>query len=72
MKEMNAALESAMTEFDNELTKMFLNADNLESWTQRWTLLFSGIPENREEDTNQIALSLYRDMGIKVLPHEIC
>ena len=82
IEERNTFIDAAVTELDDEVTKIFLSADKQESWSRRHILLLKGIPrrhilllkgipETYGENTNKIAIDLFRDMGINIAPEEI-
>lgn len=58
---------------EKDVTNLFFAADKHESWTRRCTLILNGIPEERGECTNRIAIDLFHHMGLEdVTPQDIC
>ena len=72
LEESNATLTSTVGEFNNELTSLFLSGDKHEAWSRRNILLLKGVIERDGEDTNNIAIEMFRAMGLEISPHDIC
>lgn len=62
---MNEAIDSAVREMDEEITKVFLSGDTQEAWSRRNILLVRGILVKRGQDTSQIILDLFQAMGVR-------
>ena len=61
IEERNTVIDAAVTELDDEVTKIFLSADKQESWSRRHILVLKGIPETYGENTNKSAIDLFCD-----------
>ena len=67
-----ADLSSTVRGIDVDLDSVFLYGDKHEAWSRRSILLLEGLLEKRGEDTNHIAIKLFRAMGINVSLADIC
>ena len=51
---------------ENDIVRLYELSEEHEQYTRRETLEIHGVPERPFEDTNKIALSIFRDMGVPV------
>ena len=57
---------------DGNVNSLFSKADEQKQYARRHILKSDGVPERRDENTNEIALETFRMMGVGVSHADIC
>lgn len=71
VKSENAQLKNSHTELEKRVVKLELENDALEQYGRRNILRISGIPEQNDEDTDDIVLQLASDLDVPMTKHDI-
>jgi hypothetical protein len=63
--------EPLRRKFDGEITKLCSRVEELEQYSRRQSVRISGVPEHENENTDDLALDVGRQMGINLAPCDI-